>query len=37
MTLVRDLLVLLDGDIKLESEAGRGTHVRLRIPVQLGD
>ncbi|MBW1884149.1 MAG: HAMP domain-containing histidine kinase [Deltaproteobacteria bacterium] len=37
LTLVRDLLVLLDGDIKLESEAGRGTHVRLRIPVQLGD
>ncbi len=34
LTLVRDLLVLLDGDVDLRSEAGQGTHVRFRIPVQ---
>ncbi len=35
LTLVRDLLVLLGGEVELKSEAGRGTQVRLRIPVQL--
>ncbi|MDP6980459.1 MAG: HAMP domain-containing sensor histidine kinase [Myxococcota bacterium] len=34
LTLVRDLLVLLEGEIDLESEAGQGTRVRFRIPVQ---
>lgn len=34
LTLVRDLLLLLDGEIDLESEAGRGTRIRFRIPVQ---
>jgi len=37
LTLVRDLLVLLDGEVELESEAGRGTRLRIRIPVQLAD
>ncbi len=37
LTLVRDLLLLLGGDIELESEAGQGTCVRLQIPVQLVD
>ena len=35
LTLVRDLLVLLDGEIELESEAGQGTSVQLQIPIQL--
>jgi len=34
LTLVRDLLVLLEGEIDLESEAGQGTRVRFRVPVQ---
>lgn len=35
LTLVRDLLDLLSGEIELESEIGRGTVVRFKIPVQL--
>ncbi len=34
LTLVRDLLVLLEGEIDFESEAGQGTRARFRIPVQ---
>ena len=33
LTLVRDLLVLLDGEIELESEVGVGTRVTFRVPV----
>ena len=35
LTLVRDLLALLGGEISLESQPGRGTHVRFSIPVQV--
>jgi signal transduction histidine kinase len=35
LTLVRDLLVLLDGEIELESEVGVGTRVTFRLPVQV--
>ena len=35
LTLVRDLLVLLDGECVVESEPGRGTTVTFSIPVQL--
>ena len=35
LTLVRDLLVLLDGEISFESEIGRGTRVVFDIPVQV--
>jgi signal transduction histidine kinase len=35
LTLVRDLIVLLDGEISLTSDVGRGTTVTLEIPVQL--
>jgi signal transduction histidine kinase len=35
LTLVRDLLVLLEGDCSLQSEPGRGTTVSFSIPVQL--
>jgi len=35
MTLVRDLLTLLDGEIQLSSEVGRGTRVSFDIPVQV--
>jgi signal transduction histidine kinase len=35
LTLVRDLLLLLGGEVELDSEAGQGTRIRLRIPVQL--
>ena len=34
LTLVRDLLVLLEGDVTLDSEPGRGTTVSFSIPVQ---
>jgi signal transduction histidine kinase len=34
LTLVRDLLVLLDGEIQVQSEAGRGTSISFQIPVQ---
>ncbi len=33
LTLVRDLLVLLDGEIELESEVGAGTRVTFHVPV----
>jgi signal transduction histidine kinase len=35
LTLVRDLLVLLEGDCLVESEPGHGTTVSFTIPVQL--
>jgi signal transduction histidine kinase len=35
LTLVRDLLVLLEGECLLESEPGRGTTVTFTIPVQI--
>lgn len=35
LTLVRDLLVLLDGEIQIASEVGRGTRVRFDVPVQV--
>jgi signal transduction histidine kinase len=35
LTLVRDLIVLLNGEITLNSDVGRGTTVTLEIPVQL--
>lgn len=35
LTLVRDLLALLSGDIEVDSEVGRGTRVNFRFPVQL--
>jgi signal transduction histidine kinase len=35
LTLVRDLLVLLEGELSLTSEVGRGTLVRFHLPVQV--
>jgi signal transduction histidine kinase len=35
LTLVRDLLVLLEGELSLTSEVGRGTLVRFHLPVQI--
>jgi signal transduction histidine kinase len=35
LTLVHDLLILLDGDSLLESEAGKGTRVEFSLPVVL--
>jgi signal transduction histidine kinase len=35
LTLVRDLIVLLEGEISLSSDVGRGTTVTFEIPVQL--
>ncbi len=35
LTLVRDLVVLLDGELELDSEVGRGTRVRFDIPVDV--
>jgi signal transduction histidine kinase len=34
LALVRDLLVLLGGEISLSSEVGKGTTVRFRVPVE---
>ena len=34
LTLVRDLVALLDGELELESEVGVGTRVRVRVPVE---
>jgi len=34
LTLVRDLLVLLDGEITISSDAGKGTLIGFQIPVQ---
>jgi signal transduction histidine kinase len=34
LTLVRDLLILLGGDITFTSEPGKGTHIAFQIPVQ---
>ncbi len=34
LTLVRDLLILMDGEIEIESEVGRGTTVVFTVPVQ---
>ena len=35
LTLVRDLLVLLEGEVSLESQPGHGTTVSFSIPVQI--
>jgi len=35
LALVRDLVVLMDGDISVRSDAGRGTSVTFQIPVQI--
>jgi signal transduction histidine kinase len=35
LALVRDLIVLLDGEVSVTSDIGRGTSVSLRIPVQV--
>jgi signal transduction histidine kinase len=35
LTLVRDLVVLLEGEVSLKSDVGRGTTVTFEIPVQL--
>ncbi len=35
LALVRDLVVLLDGDVSVSSDAGRGTAVTFQIPVQI--
>ena len=35
LTLVRDLLILLDGDITVLSEAGKGTCMTCRVPIEL--
>jgi signal transduction histidine kinase len=35
LTLVHDLLILLEGDSLLDSEPGRGTRVEFSVPVQL--
>jgi len=35
LALVRDLVVLLDGDVSVSSDAGRGTTVTFQIPVQI--
>ena len=35
LTLVRDLLLLLEGEISLESQLGRGTKVTFSIPIQI--
>ena len=34
LTLVRDLVVLLEGEVSLSSDVGRGTTVSFEIPVQ---
>ena len=34
LTLVRDLVVLLEGEVMIASDVGRGTTVTIRIPVQ---
>ena len=34
LTLVRDLLTLMDGEIEIDSEVGRGTRVVFTVPVQ---
>jgi signal transduction histidine kinase len=35
LALVRDLLILLDGDIQMSSEVGQGSRFSFRIPVQV--
>jgi two-component system phosphate regulon sensor histidine kinase PhoR len=35
LALVRDLVVLMDGDVTVKSDAGRGTSVTFQIPVQI--
>ena len=37
LTLVRDLVVLLGGDVSLGSEVGSGTTVRIELPVECLD
>jgi len=35
LALVRDLVVLMDGDVSVKSDAGRGTTVTFQLPVQI--
>jgi signal transduction histidine kinase len=35
LALVRDLVVLMDGDVSVSSDAGQGTTVRFSLPVQI--
>ena len=35
LALVRDLVVLMDGDVAVKSDAGRGTSVTFQLPVQI--
>jgi len=35
LALVRDLVVLMDGDVSVRSDAGRGTSVTFQLPVQI--
>ncbi|MBW2542682.1 MAG: HAMP domain-containing histidine kinase [Deltaproteobacteria bacterium] len=35
LALVRDLVVLMDGDVAVKSDAGRGTAVTFQLPVQI--
>ena len=35
LSLIRDLIVLLNGEISISSEVGVGTTVRFQIPVQV--
>ena len=35
LTLMRDLVVLLDGKVSLSSEIGRGTTVAFELPIQV--
>ena len=35
LALVRDLVVLMDGDVDVKSDAGRGTSVTFQLPVQI--
>jgi signal transduction histidine kinase len=35
LTLVRDLVVLMDGDVSVSSDVGRGTAMTIQIPVQV--
>jgi signal transduction histidine kinase len=35
LTLVRDLVILMDGDVSVKSDVGRGTAMTIQIPVQI--
>ena len=35
LTLVRDLIILMDGDVSVSSDVGRGTAMTIQVPVQV--